>query len=696
LREDKKMNITYILYGILGTCLLGFSFSFWKAWWIKKQDPGNEKMVWISTLVSEGASAFLKREYSFLAIFAIAVTAILWSVNTGDYKWGAFAYPIGACISALTGYLGMKTATRANCRTAQAAKKGLGEALMVAFTGGSVMGMYVVSCGLFGLTGLFLFYLWLFGWDLQAVNTLVLPVLVNYGMGCSSVALFARVGGGIYTKAADVGADIAGKIVAGIPEDDPRNPGVIADNVGDNVGDVAGMGADLCESYVGAILSAMIFGAMVGITTNNLMFAILPVLLSAVGILVSMMGTLFVRTKEGGNPQTALNIGTFGAGFLMIALSYPIITYLIPETFVIAGVTFFAVGIFYALNVGLIGGILIGLITQYYTAENLKPVKKIALACKTGAGTNVIAGLGNGMLSTAFPTIVLGLTILIAYHFAGLFGVALAAVGMLSTTGIQLATDAYGPIADNSGGLAEMAGLDPSVRKITDSLDAVGNSTAAIGKGFAIASAALTALALFVAFKMAVHLETIDVSNPVVMVGLLIGSMLPFLFAAFSMSAVGEAAGEIAKEIARQFREITGLLEGVPGVKADHTKCVDIATKAAIKKMMAPSLIAIITPVFVGFIGGPEMLAGVLVGTTGTGVMMAIFMANAGGSWDNAKKHIEGGGLGPENGKGSDVHKAAVTGDTVGDPFKDTAGPSLNILIKLISMVALVIAPMII
>jgi len=676
--------------------VLGLLFSCGKAKWIEKQDPGNEKMVQISAWVREGAMAFLKREYSVLAIFVAVVTAFLYSANAGDLRWAAFAYPIGASISALTGYLGMRTATLANCRTAQAARKGLGEALIVAFSGGSVMGMYVVSCGLFGLTGLFLFFLWLFGWDLPAVNTVVLPVLTNYCMGASSVALFARVGGGIYTKAADVGADIAGKIVAGIPEDDPRNPGVIADNVGDNVGDVAGMGADLCESYVGAILSAMIFGAVIGIATENLMFAILPLVLSAVGIIVSVIGTLFVRTKEGGNPQTALNIGTFGAGVLMIALSYPIITYLVPATFVLAGVTFTAVGIFYALSVGLIGGILIGVITQYYTAENLSPVKKIALACKTGAGTNVIAGLGNGMLSTAFPTIVLGAVILIAYHFAGLFGVAIAAVGMLSTTGIQLATDAYGPIADNSGGLAEMAGLPPSVRKITDNLDAVGNSTAAIGKGFAIASAALTALALFVAYKQAVHLETIDVSNPVVMVGLLIGSMLPFLFAAFSMSAVGEAACAIAEEVARQFRDIKGLLEGVPGVYADNTKCVDIAAREAIKKMMAPALIAIATPVLVGFVGGTEMLAGVLVGTTGTGVMMAIFMANAGGSWDNAKKHIEGGGLGAENGKGSDVHKAAVTGDTVGDPFKDTAGPSLNILIKLISMVALVIAPMIV
>ncbi|MFA5830959.1 MAG: sodium-translocating pyrophosphatase [Candidatus Paceibacterota bacterium] len=691
-----QTHVQYLLYACLGACVLGLLFSFGKARWIEKQDPGNEKMVQISTWVREGAMAFLKREYLVLAIFVAVVTGFLYSANAGDLRWGAFAYPIGAGVSALTGYLGMKTATLANCRTAQAARKGICEALFVAFGGGSVMGMYVVSWGLFALTGLFLFFLGLFGCDLTAVNTLVLPVLTNYCMGASSVALFARVGGGIYTKAADVGADIAGKIVAGIPEDDPRNPGVIADNVGDNVGDVAGMGADLCESYNGAILSAMIFGAVIGIDTGNLMFAILPLVLSAVGIIVSIIGTLFVRTKEGGNPQTALNIGTFGAGALMIALSYPIIIYLIPSTFVLAGITFSAIGIFYALSVGLIGGILIGLITQYYTAENLSPVKKIALACKTGAGTNVIAGLGNGMLSTAFPTIVLGAVILVAYHFAGLYGVAIAAVGMLSTTGIQLATDAYGPIADNAGGLAEMAGLPPSVRKITDNLDAVGNSTAAIGKGFAIGSAALTALALFVAFKQAVHLETIDVSNPVVMVGLLIGSMLPFLFAAFSMSAVGEAACAIAEEVARQFRDIKGLLEGVPGVYADNTKCVDIAAREAIKRMMAPALIAIATPVFVGFVGGPEMLAGVLVGTTGTGVMMALFMANAGGSWDNAKKHIEGGGLGAENGKGSDVHKAAVTGDTVGDPFKDTAGPSLNILIKLISMVALVIAPMLI
>jgi len=690
------MNTTNLLYAVIGTGLVALVFAWWKTQWINRQDPGTEKMQEIGAAVREGAMAFLRREYKVLGLVVVLLAILLAVINEGAVRLVSLAFVFGAACSALSGFFGMRVATAANMRTTNAARKSLPAALQVAFSGGAVMGMSVVGLGLTGLTVTLLVLMKRYGMaegvlDIELVKTVVLPILTGFSMGASSIALFARVGGGIYTKAADVGADLVGKVEAGIPEDDPRNPAVIADNVGDNVGDVAGMGADLFESYVGAIVAAMVLGTTISVNgVKDIAFILLPLVIAGAGILLSIAGTFLVRTKEGGNPQSALNQGTFGAALIMAIATYFICKQLLPPAFSIAGTNFTSTGVFIATVVGLAAGVSIGLLAEYYTAEGKGPSNKVAEASETGAATNIIAGLGVGMISTAMPVVVLAVAVIACYYFAGLYGIALGGLGMLATTGIQLAVDAYGPVADNAGGLAEMAGLEKEVRERTDKLDAVGNTTAAIGKGFAIGSAALTALALFAAFRVTVGLEVLDVTQPKVMAGLMIGAMMPFLFSAFAMKAVGEAAFAMVEEVRRQFKEIPGLLEGKEGAKADYARCVDISTAAALQKMTVPALLGILTPVVTGFVFGIEMLGGLLAGVTASGVVMALFMSNAGGCWDNAKKHIESGALG---GKGSDAHKAAVVGDTVGDPFKDTAGPSLNILMKLMSVVSLVIAP---
>lgn len=691
------MDVSLITTLVPASGLLALVYALVRARWVGKQDAGTDEMKEIATSIAEGARAFLRREYRVLGIFVLAVAALLAFANSGNEESSwlvAVSFIIGALCSGTAGFIGMTVATKANVRTTNAAREGLAPALNVAFSGGLVMGLSVVGLGLLGLGILFLVYS---SMDWSIIR--VINVLSGFSLGASSIALFARVGGGIYTKAADVGADLAGKVYEGIPEDDPRNPATIADNVGDNVGDVAGMGADLFESYVGSIIGTMVLGAAFipafeVMSIPTLSAVLLPMAIAGVGIVVAIVGSFFVRVKEGGSPQRALNIGEFGASAIMAVCSYLLITAILPDTWALDGANYTSLGVFWAVLIGLGAGVLIGLITEYYTSTHTRPVNGVVNQSVTGSATNIIAGLGLGMYSTGLPAIVLALAIIGAFHFAGLYGIAIAAVGMLAVTGIQLAVDAYGPISDNAGGIAEMAHLPPEVRERTDELDAVGNTTAAIGKGFAIGSAALTALALFAAYMQQAGVTNIDVSNPIILSGLLLGAMLPYVFSAMAMGAVGRAAGDMIKEVGRQFEEIAGLREGT--ARADYARCVDISTQAAIREMIAPGLLAVTVPVVIGFIS-KDMLGGLLVGVTVSGVLLAIFQSNAGGAWDNAKKRIEGGVTidGKEYGKGSDAHKASVTGDTVGDPLKDTSGPSLNILIKLIAVVSLVIAPLI-
>ncbi|MFN0139167.1 MAG: sodium-translocating pyrophosphatase [Pyrinomonadaceae bacterium] len=697
---------SYVIYLVPALGIFGLLVMAYKSAWVSKQDAGDDKMQELAGYIADGAMAFLKAEWKVLSIF-VAVTALLLAYSGTIHEVGgrqihshwliAVAFIIGAVFSATAGFIGMKVATKANVRTTQAARTSLKQALKVSFTGGTVMGLGVAGLAVLGLGGLFIAFLAIFA-DLGA-NTVrtSIEVLTGFSLGAESIALFSRVGGGIYTKAADVGADLVGKVEAGIPEDDVRNPATIADNVGDNVGDVAGMGADLFGSYVATILATMVLGQEIKVKDafGGMSPILLPMVICGLGIVFSIIGTMLVRIKDDkSNVQNALNIGNWTSMLLTVIASLPVVLWMLPDgPITLRSASFTKLGVFAAIVVGTIVGAIMSFVTEYYTAMGKKPVNSIVQQSSTGHATNIIGGLAVGMKSTVIPILTLAGGIVASYYFAGLYGVAIAAAGMMATTAMQLAIDAFGPIADNAGGIAEMSQLPPEVRERTDNLDAVGNTTAATGKGFAIASAALTALALFAAFVGMAGIDRIDIYKANVLAGLFVGGMIPFIFSALCIQAVGRAAMDMVQEVRRQFREIPGIMEHK--AKPEYEKCVAISTKASLREMMMPGAIALITPIIVGFTFGPEVLGGLLAGVTVSGVLMGIFQSNAGGAWDNAKKSFEKGVEinGETVFKGSEPHKASVTGDTVGDPFKDTSGPSMNILIKLMSIVSLVIAP---